>query len=463
VEGGTFTGTAPFTHAVSADGERVFFYADGNLYLRENAGQPPAATPNCVISEISEPGLACTVEVDVSRTAEPSGAGVFQYASADGSRVFFTDERRLTESSSSAPGKPDLYEYNVESRTRTDRTIGASSGGADVRGFSGADEDGSRLYFVAKGALTDAQQNAQGEIAQSGQANLYLLETGALTFIATLDPSSEPDRSAWGYELSPNSEDAPTTTGASTLATRTSPDGRYFAFNSVRGLSGGRTGTTQIFLYDAATHTLACASCLLGGGAPPGASALPSPISTTEGEAAGYLSRGLTDGGQLFFTTTQALLPSDTNGVADVYEYQQGDLHLISNGAGSGPSFFFDASVGGGNVFFATTDGLVRSDTDNALNLYDARVGGGFAEPPAPTQPCVGGESCRSPGPGGPPTGTATTGAGAGSGNVAPSKGCKRGEVKRGARCVKKTKSRKHKRHRTKKKPRGDKKKGSRR
>jgi hypothetical protein len=441
--GGAFTGTAPIINAVSANGERVFFYAGGNLYLRENAGQEPTAAGPC--SE-EERDRACTLQVDESRGAGGSGGGVFQYASADGSRVFLTDESRLTFPSSAAAGKPDLYEYEVGPRVIADRTFGGSEA-ADVRGISGAAEDGSRLYFVAKGALTGAQQNAQGEVAQAGQPNLYLLEEGALSFVATLDPAA--DRSAWGYELTPKGGEAPTVPIGSTLATRTSPDGRFFAFNSVRGLTGGPSGTSQIFLYDAVSHTLSCASCLPGGGTPPGPSAIPAPISTTEVEAPGYLPRGLTDSGQLFFTTTQALLPADTDGVADVYEYDQGRLHLISDGAGGGPSFFFDASLGGGDVFFATADPLVRSDTDNALSLYDARVGGGFAEPPAPPPPCAAGESCRSAGAGAPSTGTAATPTHTGPGNVSP-KPCKHGKVKRHGHCIKKTKKkhRKQKHHR---------------
>lgn len=375
LEGGSFSGTAPITNAISSSGERVFFYAEGNLYLRENAGQPPAARPNC---RISEPGLACTVQIDAKQGGLGSpGGGIFRYASADGSRVFFTDESRLTPSSTAAPGKPDLYEYDVETNALADRTPGAS-GGADVLSFSGAGRDGSRLYFVAEEALTGAQENAQGEIAQAGQPNLYLLDEGALAFVATLDPTSRSDLSVWGLELTPQQAGPPEGPRV-TLATRTSPDGRYFAFNSVRGLTGGATGTSQIFLYDAVSHTLSCASCLPGGA--PGPSEIPAPIRVTGNESPAYLPRGLTDDGQLFFTTTQALLPADTDGVADVYEFRQGQLRLISDGSGAGPSFFFDASLGGGDVFFATTDGLLRSDTDNALSLYDARVGGGFAEP----------------------------------------------------------------------------------
>jgi hypothetical protein len=437
--GGTFNGTASITNAVSSDGERIFFYANGNLYVRENAAQAPAANPACGTGKST---LACTRQIDRSFGEGSSGGGVFQYASTDGSRVFFTDERKLTSPSSATAGKPALYEYNVESKVLTDRTLGVT--GADVRGFSGAAKDGSRLYFLAQAALTGTQQNGQAEVAQAGQSNLYLLEGGSLTFVARLDPTT--DRSAWSFEMTSKEGEAPTGGGA-TLATRTSPDGRYLAFNSTRGLTGDPDGTQQIFVYDAVSGSLSCASCLPGGGAPPGPSAIPAPIATTELYAPAYLPRGLTDTGQLFFTTPQPLLPADTNGVADVYEYRPGELHLLSDGAGPGPSYFFDASVGGGNVFFATSDALVRSDIDNALNLYDTRVGGGFSESSAQAPPCPANEPCRSAGSGTPATGTLATAFQVGAGNVVPPKRCKRGKVSRKGHCVKKAKHRKHRKH----------------
>lgn len=431
LEGGTLHGTAGMTNAVSSNGERVFFYANGNLYMRENAAQPPTTSGEC---DEEEPKRGCTVELDASRGLGKSGGGIFQYASADGSRVFFTAESKLSFPSSAEPGKPELYEYDVAEEELTDLTPGATEG-ANVRGFSGASADGSRVYFVALGALTGGQQNEQGDVAQAKQPNLYLAQEGTLTFIATLDPSS--DRLAWNYELTPQPSGAPTGESGN-LATRTSPDGRYFAFNSVRGLTGGPTGTAQIFLFDAETGTLSCASCLPGGGAPPGPSQIPVPVSGTQAESPAYMPRSLTDHGQLFFTTNQALLPGDSDGLADVYEYREGELRLISDGTGAAPSFFFDASEGGGDVFFGTADPLVRADTDNVLNLYDARVGGGFAEPPAPAPPCSAGDSCRGPGPGAPSNGAPATPGQTGAGNAVPPKLCKRGKVRRHGRCVKK-------------------------
>jgi hypothetical protein len=425
VKGGTFNGTAPFTHAVSSDGERIFFYANGSLYLRENAAQPAAALPAC---GAGEPGLACTRQIDRSFGEGDSGGGVFQYASADGSRVFFTDESKLTSPSSAATDKPALYEYNVETRALADRTPGVS--GANVRGFSGAARDGSRLYFVARSALTGAQQNSRGEAARSQQPNLYLLEDGILTFIATLDSDQISDQSAWSFELAFDGVEVPTG-GDAHLKTRTSPDGRYFAFNSTRPLTGGSGGT---FVYDAVSGSLST----------PGSSFLSAPIMTTELQAPAYLPRAMTDDGQLYFTTTQALLSGDTDAAADVYEYCKGHLYLISDGGSPGPSFFFDASAGGDTVFFATSDPLVRSDTDNALNLYAARVDGGFSEPPPPARPCTAAEPCRGASFGITPLGPLPTSTGSGPGNVRPANKCRRGQVKRHRQCVKKPRHRKH-------------------
>jgi hypothetical protein len=434
--------SAPFTHAVSSDGERIFFYAQGNLYLRENAGQVPAASPNCLISESSEPGLACTLQVDApSQTSDPSGGGVFQYASADGSRVFFTDDNRLTGASTAAVGKPDLYERDIVAGI-VDRTVGTSRGGADVVAFGGANEDGSRLFFVGEGALTGALENAAGEVAKSGQPNLYLLENGALTFVAPADGAS------FRFSIS--------------------PDGRYFGFDSDRDLAGGVTGMEQIFLYDAASQELSCASCLPDGGAPPGPSALTGPIAASELEGApAYPPRNLTDEGRMFFTTNQPLLPADiapadAADAADVYEYHHGELNLLSDPGGSGPSFFVAASVEGGDVFLATADALVRSDTDNALNIYDARIDGGFAEPLAPIPPCLTTESCRNGGSGAPNVGPSATTTGLGLGTVSSPKRCKRGQVRRHGKCVKRQKRRGHKRQ-PKQKTRHGKKRGTRR
>jgi hypothetical protein len=432
-QAGQNTGSGSFTHALSADGERVFFYAGvhvshnqgkiqnpyyagGHLYLRENAAREPTANGEC---SQAEPTKACTIQIDALQggaggTDEPH----FQWATPDGSKAFFTDESRLTKDSTAAPGKPDLYEYDLEKpagQRLTDLTVNMSEP-ADVQGLSGISDDGAYVYFVAVGALSGEQENSERAKALPGKPNLYLRHAGTTTFIATLEAPVEvkggveegqvhqQDFCDWSSYSNPGGWTfvfGGLNIGSSCMSARVSSNGGFLAFNSVRSLTGYDNAVAkpekpgeldhEIFLYEAATGKLHCASCDPRG-APPTATAhtgdprIPPPMLATnfgpfgtEGTyVPGYLTRSLSETGQVFFSTSNALVPADTNGVIDVYEYEGGQLHLISSGASAGESSFEDASVSGNDVFFNTRQAFVPSDTNNAMSLYDARVGGGF-------------------------------------------------------------------------------------
>ena len=182
---------AEATHALSTDGERVLFYAgggfevngeaaeynprpeapyiDGGLYLRERPGAEQSTADECTEAEQqAEPQKACTLQIDVPEGGSgDAGRGQFQWANAETTKIFFTDTEKLTSDSTAAPGKPDLYEYDLDKpagERLTDLTQ-SSPEPADVLGVSGASEDGSYVYFVAQGDLTGAQQNSHGETA----------------------------------------------------------------------------------------------------------------------------------------------------------------------------------------------------------------------------------------------------------------------------------------------------------
>jgi hypothetical protein len=376
---------AQYAHAISSDGSRVFFEApgdegEGNLYLRE--------------------GGVRTVQIDAAGVGAPgpSGGGHFRWASADGSRVFFTDANELTSSSHAEPGKPDLYEYSVRSGSLTDLTAGAEAAG--VLGVAGAAADGSRVFFVAEAALT-AVPNSQGATATSGEPNLYAWHEGSISFVATLD--RELDECDWTTAAVCNGgffEEARETG----LTSRTSRDGAYLAFDSVRQLAGydnksSATGQPllEIYLYDAAAGRLVCASCNPTGTPMKYGAAIKSPSTRTPRSSVwhnAYPQRNLSDHGQVFFETADSLLPSDVNGRRDVYEYAGGKLNLISTGTAESGSFFLDASPSGEDVFFSTPQRLLRQDEDSLYDYYDARVGGGFPQSRPPAPPCVG-EACK--------------------------------------------------------------------
>ncbi len=467
-------------HAISTEGSRVIFSGSSEglsgLLLRDTA--------------TSE-----TVKLDALQGG--SGAGpadpLFQSASSDGARVFFTDSQRLTSDAgggeAGGSGVPDLYECEVvETGSRlgcrlTDLTpLIAGGESADVRGtVVGTSEDGSSVFFVADGVLTGAQETAHHERAISGQPNLYEWREGTTTLVAVLTADDSPDWQGGGR--------------ANQSTARASSDGRRLVFMSNARLtpydnqdaSSGRPDE-EVYMY--ASQSLACLSCNPTGSRPHGveyshltssndglvggdrvwnfatwiAASVPgwTPLSSTE---ALYQSRYLSDSGRVFFDSSDALVPQDTNKTEDVYEYESpgvgdcstaspdwgeasgGCVDLISSGTSTGESAFLDASESGDDVFFLTSAQLSKRDTDSSLDVYDAHVDGGEAEPSHPVE-CQG-DACQSSvsAPEDPTPGSLTF---QGPGNIAPlmvapakkqvvkkAVKCKRGKKLTRGKCVK--------------------------
>jgi hypothetical protein len=93
------------------------------------------------------------------------------------------------------------------------------------------------------------------------------------------------------------------------------------------------------------------------------------------------------DGSHVFFNSFDPLIPHDTNGIEDVYQWvapgvdgcaeDDGCVRLISTGQDTRRSVFIDASEGGRDVFFRTA-ASIDPDDPGLVDIYDARVGGGF-------------------------------------------------------------------------------------
>lgn len=377
-------------HAVSEDGETVFFYAGGKLYARENASQEQATRGEC---SAAEPSKACTVEVDRAAAGAlgTSGDGVFVAANAAGTRVFFLDERALVAGSTAFAGKPDLYEYDLSTRTLTDLTLSPTSQ-TEMRGVLGISEDGSYVYFVADGALTGEQVNEYGAEARAGQPNLYLQHAGTTTYVATLN---EGDSFTWGSPSGRLNE------GRSSA--EVSRNGEYVAFPSSAALTGASScgaGCSEVFLYSAAANSLRCVSCAPAGVTPTAGAGLRGSTGVLLDQGPNMATHGLTNNGELFFESAQPLLTRATNGEVNVYEYRNGKVSLISSGTGVGRALFEGASLGGANAFFVTGEALVATDTDNLPSLYDARIGGGrlaAAQETGVAGPCEEAAACRPP------------------------------------------------------------------
>ncbi|HEV3072532.1 MAG TPA: NHL repeat-containing protein [Solirubrobacteraceae bacterium] len=355
-------------HAVSDDGSRVFWSHGNVLYMHEN-GVP-------------------TVQIGES--------GIFRTASNDGSRAFFSDGLRLT-SDSTAHGRgvgEDLYIFNATTRKLTDITVDndpADANGAGVEGVLGASTDGSYVYFVAKGSLASG--------AVSGENNLYVWHEGEIRFIAALAKEDEAESGTQEGIAHDWSE------SSSWRTARVTPSGEFAVFMSRASLTGydntdRLTGLPdeEVYLYNAHSGHLSCISCNPSNERPIGPAGIPGGTRFESGGVGGkslYQPRVISeDGRRVFFETKDALVPQDTNGQLDVYEYENGHAYLISGGTSSEESSLVDTSANGSDVFFVTGQPLVAQDTDTLVDLYDARENGGFPPLPAPPPAC-GGEECR--------------------------------------------------------------------
>ena len=148
--------------AISRDGSRVIWRVGGSeaghLYMRElnqeatlQVDEPDSGAPAPKVESIPD----------------------FKSASADGSRVFFTDTQRLTanstapeEDSSATPR--DLYVFEPDKRAgervtdlTPDLNRGAGSGRAGRRDRPG--EEGNDVYFVANGQLAGRRRIESGD------------------------------------------------------------------------------------------------------------------------------------------------------------------------------------------------------------------------------------------------------------------------------------------------------------
>jgi hypothetical protein len=452
---GGVTGTAPPTT---------------ELYARLGASQTVwVSEPQCTRS-----APACENVSTEPYTTEAASEGadvIFEGASADGSKVFFTTTQQLVNGDTDSTR--DLYECELvetegeKTCNLTDISAGgvgdATPGaGADVEGVSRISEDGSHVYFVANGVLTTSPSpgaqgyGARGEpvnsgaVAQAGGENLYAYdtETKQTAFIADLcsgpgasgslsdaqcpsslnstrwrSGSSRNDQVVWSHGAE----------GGDERPVQATPDGRFLVFTSYGDLTADDTSTArQVFEYDTQEERLVrisigqdgfnndgntSAGNESGHAADTGNASIVTPH-YIEGEMTrgGALARTMSDDGSYVFfqspvgLTSQALddvaIDSEGDMAQNVYEYHDGHVSLISDGndtsalssvtgnAQMSSVSLVGASASGGNVFFTTVDPLDPSeDTDTQVDIYDARIGGGFPAAAAPSE-CQG-ETCQ--------------------------------------------------------------------
>jgi hypothetical protein len=367
-------------NAISESGSTIFFTALGadylgcselnssvvrpqvnELYARLDGSQADAHTV-----AISEPSAVDCGECKLSGQADAR----FWGASFDGSRVFFTTTQQLLPGSSAGAG---LYEYdfNGPPHGRIKLVSLGDPEGARVQRVVRVSNDGSHVYFIARGVLTDSA-NVFGAYADEEAENLYVYERdgefpqGHIAFIGVGGVGSAQD----------------------------TPDGRFLIFESTADLTPdeeGRIEAGQVFEYDAQTRAMVRVSQSEGGYNDNGNSDIYAATIPGQGLRSSFPIEKLNrlavsaNGAYVFFTSEDGLTLGALTGVANVYEYHEGRVGLVSDGRDLAHAFNVPAVAllgtdeSGRDVFFETADQLVPQDTDTQLDVYDARIEGGFS------------------------------------------------------------------------------------
>jgi hypothetical protein len=368
--------------AVSPDGSNVVFhiYADGDEY-----------TPGCLESFHGEraPGALYLREdngTPQAKTVELPGK-FYLGRTADGLKVLSDGGP-----GGNTEGEP-IYEYDISTGQVTIVGYGAlladSATGSVVYylthagGATHQQSDGEQQIMVYDDGTTKAVTGAGPGPGYAGS----FYEPGVASLINLLQfPVATSDGSKLLFL------DAADLTGYDTFGP-TCADGE--------GLSSGKRISgycAEAYIYDLNTGSFACVSCNPSGTPPvtnvslysTHADTLIPPTTTLLSE----------DGSRAFFQSSEALVPQDTNGANDVYEWENGRIYLISSGqggdgvqevhnvgevglAGVVGSTLVGASSNGDDVFIATTDRLAPQVDEDSEAIYDVRVDGGFPYTPA--------------------------------------------------------------------------------
>ena len=374
------------------------------------------------------PGGACNAPADAK----------FQGAAEDGSRVYFTTTQQLVNADTDQTN--DLYACDIPSGSPAPVGVANPCGSltevsgpapdARVERVTSVSEDGSTVYFVAQGALA-SNEDAFGETAVVGDHNLYVWRkddahpAGETKFVARLDSN----------DLS---------------SAQTTPDGRYLAFLTANQLVPTDTDNARdVYRFDAdADEMVRVSTDVFGvGGNADGFDAAIDAGTSASGDAASVSQHHShpsisDDGSSIVFSTAEPLSAADGNGEPDIYIWNAGHVYPISAGSAGGGGVRPFISGSGRDIYFSTAQALTPSDGDRASDIYDARVDGGFsfAEPNI----CKG-EACQGSVPAPPVPKPIDSTHPDGTGNVTPPKPCPKPKVRRHGRCVKKSSKKPHK------------------
>lgn len=360
---GCGNGEFPATlRGVAADGSRAFFATFEQLV---NADTDTAID----IYERDLPGGPTTLVSQGSASCAPgcgnssSAPAVFAAASADGSKVFFeTNEGLVT---TDTDGANDVYQRSAGLTTQV-----SDGTQAEPSNLVATSEDGSKAFLVTAESLVGGDVNAANDV--------YVSQGGVLSLVT----SGECCGSNFGAATGDGTKVVFTTTEQLAVA---DTDASADVYEQEVG------GGAPILISDGA------GSCAPGCG---------------NGSAAAFFNSTSGDASKVFFTTSEQLAAQDTDAKADIYVHDVTDstTTLVSFPGVSCPTpggcdaNFNGASSDGGHVFFQSTERLTEGDVDSEIDVYERASGqtrlvsAGNSIELGPATPVLTGSSPSSPG-----------------------------------------------------------------
>jgi hypothetical protein len=372
---------------ISKNGLHAFFTTAEQLV--------PADTDNAVDVYERFGGNTTLVSTGPASTNSDDDA-VFRGCSDDGTRVFIETVERLT--SADTDSEADVYQRSAGTTTLLS-TGPAGGNGATPASFKGASADGSRVFFETDERLTSGDTDSSIDVYQRSAGTTTLLSTGPAggngATDAYFEGASKDGARVW-FETkeslvagdSDGRQDVYERSGGTTAMVSTGPTGGSGAFDaSFEGASqdGSRVwiGTLEQLaptdldsafdIYERSGGSTLQLSLGPGGG---------------NGASDAFFDRASADGTRVFFETPESLVAADTDSFVDVYQRLGGTTTLVSP-APSGSSTSYANLVGtnadGTRVFFTSGDKLAASDTDTQTDIYASVDIPGYPRPKGAT------------------------------------------------------------------------------
>ncbi len=387
---------------ISEDGRVIYFIANGcpggkietnELWARVDGKTSYYASASECTRTAGDLGGACNAPSDPT----------FEGVASDGSRVFFTTNQQLVNGDTNQTR--DLYAYTLPTAANPNPAnpltdVSGTSSDAKVQEIVRVADDGSRVYFLAEGALA-GNHDALDEPPRAGDHNFYVWQKtpshpeGETKFIGQVTSAAD----------------------VSNLrsSSQTTPNGRFLAYRAFTPMVETDTdNSADIYRYDADTGELIRVSTDASGVGGSG-DGLDANLSRAVNEHA--RPNMSADGQQIVFSTSEALSADDGNGASDIYLWRGGHTSLVSTGAVGGGANEPLIDNSGDDIYFTTAQALTADDVDNVTDVYDARRNGGFSF--AVVSSCAG-EGCQSTRSAPPPDAAPATDHARGTGNYRP-------------------------------------------